>query len=148
MLASRNTYPEIIGTALVFLEPVLFDAGQRGQPRVAGLDFAPAVFRIEVGAAGRAKAPAVNPANDFHGQRKADLLGQHVSQKHSLAAIIANFTLFLVYLNLSLFANRSHRSVGQVEIPADLFFHRLETPRARHFHARRELAKDANRLAV
>src|SRR5467141_4878817 len=66
---------------LLFLEPVLLEARERGHSRVRRVGLTAALFVVQVRAAIRAQPPAVALANDFYGQCQKHLLLDYVRQE-------------------------------------------------------------------
>src|SRR5467141_3570133 len=70
---------------LLFFQPVLLEARERGQSRVRRVGLTAALFVVQVRAAARAQPPAVAPANHLERQRQQHLLPQHIRQEESFS---------------------------------------------------------------
>src|SRR5467141_4428745 len=75
---------------LLFLQPVLFEARERGHSRVRRVGLTAALFVVQVRAATRAQPPAVALANYFQRQRQQHLLLDHVRQEDSFSVVESN----------------------------------------------------------
>src|SRR5712671_7302422 len=72
---------------LLFLEPVLLEARERGHSRVRRVGLTAALFMVQVRAAIRAQSPAVALAYHLQRQRQQHLLFDHVRQEESFSIV-------------------------------------------------------------
>jgi hypothetical protein len=105
---------------------------------------AAAFLVIQIHAAVRAKPAAIAAANHFHGDREVHLLGENVREEHPIAFEEPDVSFVQIQLRFVIIGDRSDRTVKEVEIAADFFNDRIETPRAHQFQPGVEFAGYAN----
>src|SRR5205807_4312021 len=83
---------------LLFLEPVLLEARERGHSRVRRVGLTAALFVVQVRTAIRAQSPAITLADHLQRQRQQQLLPQHVRQEESFSFVESNLGLVVFQL--------------------------------------------------
>src|SRR5208282_766892 len=118
--------------------------GELGEPWIGRMGLAVAILVVQVGAALRAQAPAIAPADGLHGDGQVHLLGQGIGEEEAGAFEESHFRLFFVQLDLLFGADRVHGTVEEIEIAADLLGYGVEAAGAHQLDARVQLATEAN----
>ena len=83
---------------LLFFQPVLLQARERGQPRVRRVGLTAALLMVQVGTATGAQSPAVTLANDLQGQGQQHLLSEHIRQKEAITLEEAYLSVVILQL--------------------------------------------------
>jgi len=129
---------------LLFFQPVLLQARERGQPRVRRVSLTAALLVVEVSTAIWAQSPAVTLANDLQGQRQQHLFSEHVRQKEAVTLKKADLGVIVlepVFFRLSALGQRS---VKQIKRAVHVLNDRFQAACADHFNLCFELTLNAD----
>src|SRR5271156_2677390 len=105
---------------------------------------AAALFVIEVHSTMRTKPAAITAANHLHRQSQIHLLSQNIRKKHPIAFKETNVGFIQIQLRLILFRNRSHRTVEEIEIPADFLGNSIQAPRTNQLELSMQIPGNPN----
>src|SRR5450432_3109535 len=142
--ARWRRYDRAAARNLLFFQPVLLEARERGQTWVRRVSLTPALFMIQVGTTIGAQTAAVALADDLEGQRQKHLLFDYIGQEESFTLEKSNFSIVvfeLVFFGLFVLGQRR---VEKIERAVYFFDDRLEATRALQLDFSVQLAFDAN----
>src|SRR4029077_4278411 len=115
---------------LLFFQPVLLEARERGQARVRRVGLTAALFMVQVRPAAWAQTPAVASANHLERQRQQHLLLQNIRQEEAFSFEKPYLRVVVFQPVFSWLQILRHRTVEQVKRPVYVLNPRLQAPRA------------------